>query len=338
MDAVRQDDVARALDVIRRALTSDVPAVKLRDLWPSWSAAHRGLRSYATEAGRWKLIDVLLGDRPAAALSIEDVVALRNRLAARRPGTRNRYLVLLRRVLNHAAATGILSRDPLQALPLEYEDNIREVVLTEADMARVLEVIRPLLRGLVLVAYDSGMRLGEVAALRWAQLDERTMTIAIPADETKTRRGRTVELSPRAWAEIRGLSRDTPWVWPSPTRKGQPITDTTWSHWWRADLRALPELRGLRGERPTLHDLRRSWATLARRAGVPEAAICAALGHRTRSTIDRYSIVCPSDLDQARALMAARRERDLAELRGGARQDPQPARAGRRATDRVVGG
>jgi integrase len=282
------------------------------------------------------VIDAVLGDRPAASLTADDVGALRARLVDRRPGTRNRYLVLLRRVLNHAVELGVIGRNTIASVKLEYEDNVREVVIEERDLARILEACRPALRGLVLVLYDSGMRLSEATHLRWSQIDRERMTIHVCTSETKTRRGRTVELSPRALAAIRDLDAGTSeLVWPSPRCPGRPILDTTWSHWWRRDTRPLG-LRGMRGERPTLHDLRRSWATLARRAGVPEGVICAALGHRTRSTIDRYAIVAPTDLDQARALIAARRARDLAELRDGERHEPQPVRAGRRATDRVV--
>ena len=47
------------------------------------------------------------------------------------------------------------------------------------------------------------------------------------------------------------------------------------------------------------HDLRRSFVTRARRAGVPESVVMKMSGHRTRAVFERYNVVDTQDLRAA---------------------------------------
>ncbi|HEY6106877.1 MAG TPA: tyrosine-type recombinase/integrase, partial [Anaeromyxobacteraceae bacterium] len=89
-----------------------------------------------------------------------------------------------------------------------------------------------------------------------------------------------------------------------------------------------------------VHDLRRSFVTLARRSGLPESVVARFSGHRTAAVFKRYNIIEEQDLKAAvqavnrtrkaaeSAAVWARNGRDLPEVRSEARR-PRRQSAGR---------
>jgi hypothetical protein len=91
------------------------------------------------------------------------------------PQTLNTYLSLLGTILNAAVDDDYLPRSPLMrksgagrtAATRNQPVPRREVWLTREQLDRLVEAIDPRYRALVLVAALTGMRWGELAALRW---------------------------------------------------------------------------------------------------------------------------------------------------------------------------
>ena len=80
--------------------------------------------------------------------------------------------------------------------------------------------------------------------------------------------------------------------------KGKPFTDI------RAALRKACEEAGVVYSRPVkdgfvFHDLRRTFNTNMRKAGVSESVIMAITGHSTRAMFDRYNTIDADDTRQA---------------------------------------
>jgi integrase len=168
------------------------------------------------------------------------------------------------------------------------------------------------------------MRRGELAGLRWADVDLEAGRLSVrqprvvvanqpQSSEPKTARGRrSLALDPVTVAALRrhrahqlehklavgARYQDSGLVftWPD----GAPIHPLRFSRWFEQHARraGLPKIR--------LHDLRHSYASAALAAGVPAKVISERLGHATIAvTMDIYSHVLPG-LDREAADTVAR--------------------------------
>lgn len=160
------------------------------------------------------------------------------------------------------------------------------------------------LKGLFVTAYVTGLRRGEIAAIRWPQVDFDAGLITLEKGETKMGEPRSV---PILDGDMRDLltaakkERDekwpkSPWVF---NRSGERILDFRWA-WDEACNRAgVPGLH--------FHDLRRTAVRNMRRAGIPQVVRMKISGHKTDSMERRYNIVDADDLQIAKELLQKRR-------------------------------
>ena len=146
---------------------------------------------------------------------------------------------------------------------------------------------------ILVVAYDTGMRKGEILNLRWSQVDLKAGSVRLGAEDTKTNRARTIYLTARALDVLKRLPRQlrSEYVFVEPAAPGSA---------GRTSKRSFDAAREAIG-RPDLwfHDLRRSFVTNARRRGVPESVVMKMSGHRTRSVFDRYNVIEDEDVRTA---------------------------------------
>jgi integrase len=273
----------------------------VRQLWEDWRPiSERDKASWQDDVSRSKHLLEHLGDRVAQALNRGDIDEYRNlRLAETTlrgrppsPATLDREIALLMRMCSYAVECGRLLQNPLAHVRLLRKPNVRRVVIDEATFARLVEAAGKELRPILVMAYDTGMRKGEILGLRWSQLDLEAGTVRLGAEDTKTSKARTVYLTARAKEAIQQLPRD----------EGSEhvfVSSRTGKGWVNID-RPFAEARAAMG-RPDIwfHDLRRSFVTNARRRGVPESVVMKMSGHRTRSVFDRYNVVEDGDVRAA---------------------------------------
>ena len=293
-----------ALELVRRSTRSHLTVA---DIWAEYRhITQRDNATWSTDWGRAKHLVRILGDRTATELTQADVDHYRNvRLAERtqsgmppRPNTLNNEIRLLRHMINYSVKAGYVERNPLQGVQLLREDNIRQSLITEEQLSTLLKVADSDLRPILLVAYDTGMRRGELLRLRWEQVDLRVGTIVI--GKTKTGYPRTVYLTDRAKTELAALRHtESVYVFANP-KTGRPWYDLK-KKWQRARKAA-----GLAGV--WFHDTRRSFITNARRRGVSESVVMLMSGHRTRSAFDRYNVRSEVDVRLAVELIERGRQ------------------------------
>lgn len=273
------------------------------ELWQDYSkVSRRDNDTWRTELGRAKHLARHLGAKRASQLSLADVDAYRSvrldevtvRGAPPAPATLDREVELLKRVLNYAVKCRRLYANPIADVQLLGKSNVRRSVIRDAEFDQLLAAAPSHLKPILIVAYDTGMRLMEILTLRWAQYDKAEGCVELHAGDTKSEEGRKVYLTKRANEALAAIDVKGPFVFTNPK---------TGSHY--DDVRKVFGTAAEAIGRPGLwfHDLRRSFVTRARRKGIPESVVMRMSGHRSASVFKRYNIIFDSDVaDAARKL------------------------------------
>ena len=127
----------------------------------------------------------------------EDVVRFRNdRLAGKlnhskrngkgnpAPATVGLELGLLRRIFNVAIEADLLDRNPVVKLQMPKVSNRRERVIDSTEYQRLLSGVEESqgahMRPIISLGYETGMRLGEILGLRWADVNYSTHMARLP--------------------------------------------------------------------------------------------------------------------------------------------------------------
>jgi integrase len=218
------------------------------------------------------------GVRDIREISKGDVIQELEAIVARGThSTANHALAAVRKLFNWCVERNVLEVSPCAGVKPPASHKSRERVLSEEELAAVwrasLDLGYPFghLVGLLLL---TAQRRGEVAGLRWSELDITERTWAIPKERTKNNRAHIVPLSSVAECLVGSLPKlNDELVFPS--RGSEERTFSGFSK----SKRRLDEIAGVVGW--TLHDLRRSVATHLARLGVLPHVVERILNHTT---------------------------------------------------------
>jgi len=196
----------------------------------------------------------------------------------------NRELEVLRSVLNFAKREGWIIRNPFETgepLISKADEVQRDRILTCEEEERLLSVCtgrRSHLRLLLIAALDTGMRRGELFALKWSDVDFENRLISVRATTTKTMRGRIIGLTARLQSELAAL-------WENSAKGADSlvfgITDTV-----KTAFAAACREAGVEGFR--LHDARHTAITRMIQGGMPPMEVMKISGHTQMTTFVRY--------------------------------------------------
>jgi integrase len=261
-------------------------------------------------------IDPLLGDLPAGQVLESDVRRLVDKMlrAGKAPKTIRNVAGTLHSVLGQ-----VLKDNPcdMAALPqAQAEPAIR--FLTQDELGRVLNAPPPpdapkaerdwwpVIRLLVLTAAMTGMRLGELRALTWADLDMAAMKVRVrhsfvrgQMGAPKSRRSvRAIPLASRLVSELEDHHRTT--VWDQDTdlvlahpHTGRPLDRVRLLTHFKAALKRA-DVRPVR-----IHDLRHTFATTVAASGhVSMRTLQEWLGHLDARTTAIYADYMPGAREQ----------------------------------------
>lgn len=318
-----------------------------------WLATVESTRTYATHR-RYRIAvapireavgTVRLDKLTAAAL--EAVYArLYERLSAR---TVIETHGAIRAALNRAVKQKLILVNPALACTLRPSDTGEAQVLDGAQLAKLETAAADSWASLAIrLAADTGARRGELAALRWDDLDAvgriRIWQTVFEKDDgelvlkpTKTRSERRVALSPATLAYLnahREQQRRNAALMGSPYRSdldlilAAPDGEFLRPQTLTKAVRRIADNAGLTGA--GLHTLRHSHATLLLSSGAPLAAVSKRLGHRdTHTTARIYSHALPSDEERLATMWET--------IRGG-ESSPKMGKNGEPAPERPKSG
>jgi integrase len=223
---------------------------------------------------------------------------IRQRLAAgARPATINRETQLLAQAIRPFLLKHRLPVPPMRKLP---EENTREGFLTRAEIESVIKRLPPDLRDFTRWAYFTAWRKGEIASLRWTDVDVEGRTVRLSWRRSKNKKARTMTLAGELAAIIerrsaaraalvvkKGLETDRVFF----RKDGSPVQD--FKKAWASACKASGVADRL------FHDLRRSGIRNMTRAGVSRKVATTISGHRTEAIYARYDIADEEDLKDA---------------------------------------
>ncbi|MCZ6800494.1 MAG: tyrosine-type recombinase/integrase, partial [Nitrospirae bacterium] len=188
--------------------------------------------------------------------------------------TINRNLALLKNMFGFAVREGWLERNPVSLVKFERENNVRDRVLDPGEFDRLQAHSAPHLQAINLMAYQTGMRVGEILRLTWKKVDLKANLIRLKAEDTKTDDARLIPLTPELTHLLRELYK-VPYLHEDHVFlvKGQSVNAIKTA--FNAACRRA-EISGFR-----FHDFRHTAITNMRRAGIDHLTIMKISGHKT---------------------------------------------------------
>ena len=246
-----------------------------------------------------------LGAARMAKVTRRDVQVLVDEMhaAGTDASTLRNMLKPLQAIFRLAVENGDLAANPAQGLRLPAVEGRRERIATPIEADRLLGVLAPgaPARLIWALAFYSGLRLGELRALRWGDVDTRDGVIRV--ERALDARGSVIDVKSRAGrrtvpivARLEDDLADAP-------RAGVLVLGDALGKPAAVSLpRVAQRVWNVHGLAPIgLHEARHTFASFLIAAGVNAKAISAALGHASIAiTLDRYGHLMPGSTGEVR--------------------------------------
>ncbi|MCP3921683.1 MAG: site-specific integrase [Desulfobacterales bacterium] len=185
---------------------------------------------------------------------------------------------------------------------LKRNENRRDRILTPEEFERLIENLPNHLKPIIATGYFTGMRKEEILGMTWDRVNLKKRFFALYIEHTKDKEKRIVTMCDELYLFISSLKKGgSEFVF---LYKEKPMKDI------RTGLKDACKKTGIiygRNKKNgfTFHDLRHTFNTNMRKAGVPESVIMGITGHSTREMFDRYNTVDFEDMKKASEKMSA---------------------------------
>lgn len=195
---------------------------------------------------------------PISAISQGEVIRAIEQFTSK-PSGQNYAFTSLKVFFNWAVRRQYLASNPLGALKRPHRSQSRDRVLSDVELKTLLKHTlrqRGRFNDIVSLLVLTGQRRGEIAGLLWSEIDGDRLVL--PSVRTKNKREHVLPLGPKAVELLKNIDGGSQHVF------GLPDDDRPFNGWSKAQKRLH---RGTGLGHFTLHDLRRTFATIHARLG-----------------------------------------------------------------------
>ena len=199
---------------------------------------------------------------------------------------------ILKHVLSLAQEHGHISSNPAKEVTIPDPKNERDRILSDDEWTRLYHASPPHLQSVLLTAYYTGMRIGEVRGLTWDRVDLKKGLIRLRKQDTKNGEARDIPMPGLVRHHFGELWRARPlhtnrvFLY-----KGRPFNGTRHSF--------ATAIKKARIEDFTMRDSRHCAVTNWRRSGVDLTTAMAIVGHKSEKMWKRYNTIEEDDLTRA---------------------------------------
>jgi integrase len=244
-------------------------------------------RGHSVEGHIVKTLNAFFGKSRVCNLIAQDAErykAMRSRLV--KPATINRELTLVKHMLTKGVEWKLIAENPFRGVRNLNVPKHIERVLGQDEEVKLLaacdRVRSRLLRPLVVLALNTGMRRGELLSLEWSRvdLDQRIIRVI----NAKSNAGdRVIPMNAAVHSLVHDLAKKatSPLVFPSNRKPGARLLDL------KKGFKKAVRLAGIRNLR--FHDTRHTFATRLVHAGVDLVTVSYLLGHSKITMTARYA-------------------------------------------------
>lgn len=180
---------------------------------------------------------------------------------------------------------------------LKRNANARKRILSLPEFEALYKHLPNHAKWILATGFYAGMRRGEIVKLTWDKVSLKKREIQLEAKDTKSRRPRIIPICDELYTILKSIPRN---LQDSHVFHycGRPVRDIR-----ETIRRACKDAGILYGQKVkdgfVYHDLRHSWNTYMRKAGVAESVIMEMSGHTTREMFDRYNTIDTEDREEA---------------------------------------
>lgn len=308
-------EMALGLDPNEEKRKKALEAITLSDAFKGFFETRTGLAPGTVDAYK-RTLNLYLKDWAKTSITTisRQAVLKRHQKIAKEHGevTANNVMRHFRSVYNvTAAGHDVFPPNPVNILTQArawYPERRRRTLITPSDLPAwwVAVMEEPeYARDFLLIALFTGMRRNEIARLRWENIDLKDRTLHLP----RTKNGEPLDLPLAGYlvdllTDRKAAAGKSPWVFPSSSASGHIVETKKFTD--RVTARSGVEF--------TLHDLRRTFITIAESLDISHYALKRMLNHKISGDVTAGYIV--SDIERLRAPVAAVAARIIALAQG----------------------